>query len=241
MFFSDIHTHILYGTDDGAKTAEDMLEMVKISYDEGTRLLCLTPHFFPAFFGDNHKKSEEAFGELAEYCKEHYPDLELVFGNELGYRHDSISWLQSGLCRPLGDTNYILVEFNVTDSENQITEGIYRLQNAGYIPIIAHAERYKKLSVERMQSLRTNGVLIQMNTESVQKVNSLFDGKKIKTMIKKGCVDFVASDSHDLTIRPPKLKDSYGIFALKYGEEYAKRVYCENAIRIFQKTVKGSK
>lgn len=239
MFFSDIHTHILYGTDDGSKTAEDMFAMVKTSYDEGTRLLCLTPHFFPAFFGDNHKKSEASFEELSEYCKKHYPDLELIFGNELGYRHDAISWLQSGLCRPLGDTNYILVEFNVSDAENLITEGIYRLQNAGYIPIIAHAERYKNLSVERMQVLRNNGVLIQINTESVQKVNSIFGSKKLKNMIKKGCVDFVASDAHNLVTRPPKLKESYEIFALKYGEEYAKKVYCDNAMKIFSKNGEG--
>lgn len=239
MFFSDIHTHILYGTDDGAKTVDDMFAMVKTSYDEGTRLLCLTPHFFPAFFGDNHKKSDSAFEELSEYCKQHYPDLELIFGNELGYRHDGISWLQSGLCRPMGDTNYVLVEFNVSDTENQITEGIYRLQNAGYVPIIAHAERYKNLSVERMQVLRNNGVLIQINTESVQKVNSIFGSKKLKNMIKKGCVDFVASDTHNLTIRPPKLKESYDIFALKYGEEYAKKVYCDNAMKIFSKNGEG--
>jgi protein-tyrosine phosphatase len=239
MFFSDIHTHILYGTDDGAKTLDDMLAMVKTSYEDGTRLLCLTPHFFPSFFGDNHKQAEEAFAVLDEYCKEHYPDLKLIFGNELGYRHDGISWIQSGFCRPMGNTNYILVEFNVTDSEDQITEGVYRLQNAGYIPIIAHAERYKNLSVERMQALRNNGVLIQINAESVQKVNSIFGSKKLKNTLKKGYVDFVASDAHNLTARPPQLKKSYEIFAEKFGEKYAKKVYYENALKIFSENGEG--
>lgn len=239
MFFSDIHTHILYGTDDGAKTLDDMLLMVKSSYGDGTRLLCLTPHFFPAFFGDNHKKSEEAFSVLSEYCKQHYPDLELIFGNELGYRHDAISWLQSGLCRPLGNTNYILTEFEVTDSEDRITEGVYRLQNAGYVPIIAHAERYKKLSIERIGALRGNGVLIQINADSVFKTNRMLGGCKIKNIIKKGYVDFVASDAHNSSTRSPQLKNSYEFFAEKYGKKYAKRVYCDNAMRIFSENGEG--
>ncbi len=239
MFFSDIHTHILYGTDDGAKTLEDMLLMVKSSYEDGTRLLCVTPHFFPAFFGDNRKQAEEAFEVLVEYCKEHFPDLKLIFGNELGYRHDGISWLQNGLCRPLGDTNYILVEFNVTDSEDHITEGAYRLQNAGYVPIIAHAERYKKLSVQRIGALRENGVLIQINADSVLKTKCMFGDLKTKNMIKIGCVDFVASDAHNSTTRPPQLKKSYEFFAEKYGRKYAKRVYCDNAMRIFSENGEG--
>ncbi len=233
--FSDIHTHILYGTDDGAKTFDDTKAMIKFAYDEGTRLICLTPHFFPAFFGDNHEQSEEAFSVLKCFCEKHYPDLELVLGNELGYKHDSIIWLQGGLCRPMGDTNYLLVEFLVDDSEDQIAEGVYRLQNAGYAPIIAHAERYKKLTFDRIWSFRENGVLIQINADSVLKTKGLFGDKRTKKLIKKGYVDFVSSDAHNIERRPPRMKDSYEFFAKEYGEEYAKKVYRKNAMNLFLK------
>jgi protein-tyrosine phosphatase len=59
--FSDIHMHLLFGTDDGAKTVEDMYEMVDASYACGTRFICATPHFYPGYFGDNRETSKTAF------------------------------------------------------------------------------------------------------------------------------------------------------------------------------------
>ena len=55
MYFSDIHTHVLHATDDGAKKREDMYEMIDAAYKSGTRLICATPHFAPDFFGDNRE------------------------------------------------------------------------------------------------------------------------------------------------------------------------------------------
>ena len=124
MPFSDIHTHILYKTDDGAKTREEMFELVGKAYEHGTRLLCATPHFHPGYFGDNREEMQYAFTVLSEYCKEKYSDLTLVLGNELFYTHDSISWMKNNLCIPMGNTRYVLTEFSVDDNEDYIAEGI---------------------------------------------------------------------------------------------------------------------
>ncbi len=238
MFFADIHTHILCGTDDGAKSEEEMLQMVKASYEEGTRLLFLTPHFYPAFFGDNREESEEAYKHLCKHCETHYPDLQLAFGNELYYKHDSISWMRSGLCRTMDNTGYLLVEFAVKETEDRIAEGVYRLQNMGYTPIIAHAERYRCLSNGRIWSFRQNGVLIQINSESVFRTKDFMQNRRTKALIAEGYVDFVSSDAHNMNRRPPAMKKSYEFFAEKYGHGYAKDVYYNNAMKIFGK--KGS-
>ncbi len=233
MYFSDIHTHVLYNTDDGAKTREDMYKMIDAAYQSGTRLLCATPHFAPTFFADNRDAADHAYRVLKAYRDEKYPDLELVYGNELYYRHDCISWLKNGLCRTMGETGYLLVEFNVKDSEDRIAEGIYRLQNLGYIPILAHAERYKKLSVGRIWSFRENGVLVQLNTESLVRTGDFQQNRRVKVLLEEGYVDFVSTDTHDMKRRPPEMKNSYESFVGKYGKRYADDLFRKNALRIF--------
>ena len=86
MSFSDIHTHILYGTDDGAKTREDMFEIVKTAYAGGTRLICATPHFHPGYFDDNREQALHAFEVLNEHCEKHYPDLKLFWATSFFIR-----------------------------------------------------------------------------------------------------------------------------------------------------------
>lgn len=234
MSFSDIHIHILYGTDDGPKTREEMFKMTDVAYKNGIRLICATPHFCPAFFGDNREASEKAFSDLEEYCKENYPDLQLFFGNELYYMRESISWLKNGICRTANGTRYVLVEFEVNTSEDVIAEGIDRLLNAGYIPIIAHAERYKRLSLGRLWALRQNGVLVQVNAQSFNKeLLTLGVRKRLKAMLDENFVDFVSSDAHGIVHRLPKIDNAYEYLVKKYDENYAKKLCCNNAKWLF--------
>ena len=150
MFFSDVHSHLLYGADDGAATYEEMIAMVDTAYSEGVRLLCATPHCYPDWFGDNREAIRKAFEELKEYCKEKYPDLKLLLGNELFYGKDGTVWLKNGLCSTMGTTKYALAEFGVDEPQCRIEKSVQEMFNQGYVPIIAHAERYTKLSVEKM-------------------------------------------------------------------------------------------
>ena len=62
MQFSDIHIHVLYNCDDGAKSMEDMYKMIDAAYVDGTRYICLTPHYNPGYFGENSEKSKASFG-----------------------------------------------------------------------------------------------------------------------------------------------------------------------------------
>lgn len=230
MFFSDIHMHILYGTDDGPKTPEEMFKMADIAYKNGTRLICATPHFCPGNFGDNRERSEQAFKVLKEYCKEKYPDLKLYLGNEFYYLLEGLSWLKSGVCHTMGNTRYALVEFDVNASENEIAEGIDRILNSGFVPIIAHAERYRKLSFKRLWAIRQNGALVQVNAQSF-KTDFFTLGVKarLKVMLFENGVDFVSSDAHGLVHRVPDMTYAYNYLVEKYGDEYAERLCHGNA------------
>lgn len=64
MALADIHIHLLFGVDDGAKDEDEMHAILDAAYQAGTRVLCCTPHFHPGYFGDNYDKVNAAFKRL---------------------------------------------------------------------------------------------------------------------------------------------------------------------------------
>ena len=232
MFFSDIHSHLLYGVDDGASTREEMIAMTDMAYADGIRLLCVTPHCCPDWFGNNRQAVDETFEELKAYCAEKYPDLKLVLGSELFYGGDGVMWLKNGLCKSMCGTKYVLTEFGVDESEKSILKSINELFNKGYIPIIAHAERYYGLSIKQIEVLRKGGVLVQINVFDMHRV-SLREKIRLKKLLSKGLVDFVSTDAHDLHNRPPRMSACYNYVSAKYGAEYANKIFFANAKELF--------
>lgn len=232
MQFADIHIHALYDCDDGAKSLEHMYQMIDVAYEDGTRYMCLTPHYNPGYFGnDTTEKSRQAFETLLEYAKEKYPDLQLALGNELRYNPGCEEWLSKGECRPMNNSKYVLVDFSAGEEKTAIAKGLDRLLNVGYIPILAHAERYTKLrgDIKFLKEQRDNGVLLQMDARAV-----LGDfGIQIKCFSKKilrhQLADFISSDAHDRTSRPPGIKEAYEYIRKNYGQAYADHVCCYNA------------
>ena len=232
MFFADIHSHILSSVDDGAKTVEEMYSMVDAAYEQGTRFICATPHFYPEFFGDNGEKAESAFLQLENYCNSQYSDLRVCLGNEIFYHKGILMWLKEGLCRSLGNTNYVLLEFDNDSSEQVFMDAAKCLLNFGYVPIFAHAERYRKLGFSRLAELRRMGVLVQVNCDSL--FGGFFEKARSRLLISKGLVDFLSSDSHDLQYRTPNMKKAYDFLDIKYGKEMADDLCYNNAMELFE-------
>lgn len=235
MFFSDIHSHLLCGVDDGAKNYEEMTAMADAAYKDGVRLICATPHCCPDWFGNNREKAEKAFDELKNYCKEKYPDLRLILGSELYYGGDGIMWLKNGLCKSMGKTKYVLTEFGVDEAESAIEKSVHELFNMGYIPIIAHAERYSKLSFGKIEEFHKNGVLVQVNCADPKKI-PFFEKRRLMKLLSEGIADLASTDAHDSCHRPPIMSGFYKWVSQKYGEEYSDGIFRMNAMKIFENT-----
>ena len=232
MVFSDIHSHILFHTDDGPKSKEQMFALADALYAEGVRHLFATSHFHPGFYGNNTPNKEKAFVILREYLSKKYPDFSLYPGNELHYSKDCVSWLHEGHCQTLNHSRYVLVDFPHKASSTEITDGLKNLLSAGYIPILAHTERYR-LSKKQVALLKQLGVLVQVNASSV--LGEAGFSQKIRTMkiLSERLCDFVATDTHDLTYRPPKMKKCYQYLCKHYSTSYADFVCCTNALNLF--------
>lgn len=231
--FADIHIHLLCGVDDGAESEAQMQEMLDAAYADGTRIICATPHFHLGYFGDNRSAVDEAFTKLEKYARK-YKDLELCLGNELRYSPNCFDWLKSGICRTVNGSRYLMVDFLESDSAEYIVESVLNLLNAGYTPILAHAERYEGFhrDFREICYLKECGVLIQVDAQSP--FGGWGRGSKQRSIkiLNNYLADLVASDAHNVYDRPPQLSRCYKYVADKCGEDYAERIFRINQLKV---------
>lgn len=229
MTFADIHIHLLCGADDGAENEEQMRKILDAAYADGTRIICATPHFHPGYFGDNRAAVEAAFEKLKAYA-EKYEDLKLYLGNELRYSPNCLDWLQSGECRTINGSRYLLVDFAENADEDYIVTSVLKLLNAGYKPILAHTERYESFhrDLGEIQRLKECGVLIQLDAQSPFGGWGKGAKKRSKKLLEHYLVDLVASDAHDTFERPPQMSECFNYVANKYGADYANSIFLKN-------------
>lgn len=234
--FSDIHIHMLPGVDDGARSAEESRGMLDAACRDGTRVFCLTPHFHPGYFGDNRAAVEKTYGELAAYAREKYPDVRLCLGSELRYAPNSVDWLNQGLCHTMNNTRYVLIDFSERVEIPVVTDAVYRLLNAGYMPILAHVERYGKLHADfrELMQYRECGAVIQIDGPSLFGAWGFQARQRSRRLIDRQLVDLVCSDAHGTENRPPQLSPSFEYITQRCGEAYADAVCRANALQYLE-------
>lgn len=219
--FIDIHSHILPGLDDGAKNMEESLAMLRIAHREGIRTIIATPHFHEKYFKNNTAdRISEAVRELTEAAADILPDMKICPGCEVRYSQDTVRLLEEEQLAAMAGTKYLLTEFSAAETARQIQEGLQELMFAGYIPVLAHAERYPSLFEKsgRIRELIELGAYIQVDADSLTggmgraiKHNSL-------KMLVNGEIHFVATDSHDPVRRAPLLAKCAKIIEKKLGK-----------------------
>ncbi len=228
----DMHNHILFGVDDGAKTMEDSLSLIKIAYEDGIRGLVLTPHFHPKRGMAHYSEVVENFNELVDVALEQFPDMQFFLGREVYYRSDVLETKGSTDKFLMSGTANMLVEFSTTVEENYIKNAVSNLLFAGYQPIVAHVERYGCAVKNKnlVNELKSIGAYIQINVDSILGKTGFAVKQAVKYYLKNGLVDFVSSDAHDIKNRRPELSAAYAYVTKKYGEDYAVRIFRDNAI-----------
>lgn len=234
MQFADIHIHALFGVDDGPTSEREMQAMLDASYADGTRLICFTPHCHPGLFGHNYSQVDIAFQKAQSYVQSKYSDLHLFLGNELRFGKNCISLLSENHCRTINGTQYVLVDFPDDEDCKVMIRGLSRLLNAGYKPILAHAERYHRFHTDmrEIKELREDGVMIQLDALSISGAFGFGCKRRSRTLLAMHYADLIASDAHGMQQRPPGLSKAYEIIAHKYGDAYAEDLFWHHAIQI---------
>ncbi len=243
MKIIDIHTHILYGLDDGAEDLAMSMELIKRAYEQGVRGLFLTNHGEGIInrIGDYR----ERFKNLKMMAEITYPGLELFEGSEVVSERDNmvhvIDNLNAGNLPTLNGTKYVLTEFVPydTDGMKEVFYCVDALLNAGYIPVIAHVERYADIysdPAQNLHELKEKGCFTQVNLYSVKQDHGMIGGgsrKKLANLfLKDHLIDFVGTDSHRIDYKSPEAAIGAQEIEEKYGADYAKQVLYKNAERL---------
>lgn len=233
----DLHSHIVYGVDDGARTIEEALAMVQAAYDQGVRYLLATPHYHRHLFHYSRALIEERFVKLCRAVKKHLPDMNLYLGCEVFCTYGMEMHLQKPEFLTIHDTNKVLLEFHPTVSFAEISRHVHDFQLFGYEVILAHVERYACLDRERLQALAERHCLLQINAGNLLPPKLLVDPKRAvkkraRAYVKEGLVHLVASDMHDLDRRAPFLAQAYDEVLRLGSEEQAQRLFVDQPMEV---------
>lgn len=228
----DIHCHLLYGVDDGAKTIEESIAMLKEAQSQGIEAIVLTPHYRHGMFAYPNEIIEEHYMLLKPHAEE--LGIALVLGTEYHVNSRIVESMESGRCRTLGGSRYVLTEYSHDSEFGYIYQMTQELILHGYIPVVAHVERYACMveSLERAEQLRELGGWIQMNADAVLGQEGMAAKKFCKKMLREELVDVIASDSHGIRQRVCHLGKCFELLKKKYGSEYAQELLCDNPAKI---------
>ncbi|MBR1571747.1 MAG: hypothetical protein IJ655_03300 [Lachnospiraceae bacterium] len=233
--FVDIHCHILPGLDDGSQDIETTKNMLDIAYKDGIRNIVFTPHVRRPWLSRPIEDVMEAYKSTKVEVEKNYKDLEVYLGCELYFSHEIIEDY-SKLIIPIDDTDYLLVEFSTQAHFSDMTSGLQELVNRGFIPIVAHIERYNCLvsKPDRVRELYNKGIYLQMNADTIAKPADRIIKNFVKYVLDNRFIHFVSTDSHDVIHRRPEISKAYKIVAERSGEKYAREVCSENALNILR-------
>lgn len=191
----DFHSHILPGIDDGSRNLEQSIAMVNEAKEAGFTKIISTSHYMKNYYECDERDRRQ----LLKKVQENVQGIELILGNEIYITNNIIELLQNGQASSINGTKYVLFEFPlITTRPMNDKEVIYRLVEDGYIPIIAHPERYPFIQENPyyLFELEEMGALFQANYGSIIGMYGLKAKKTLKILLKNNLISFFGSDVH---------------------------------------------
>ncbi|WP_281298281.1 tyrosine-protein phosphatase [Flavobacterium limnophilum] len=193
----DMHSHLLHGIDDGAKTFEDSLMLVKALEGFGFSQFITTPHVMQHVWNNSADQIKSREAETVLELEKNQITLPFRAAAEYMLDDNFVQLFQSEKLLTL-KKKYVLVEMSYINAPIQLYAILFDLQVAGYIPVLAHPERYLFYhhNFEEYLKLKKAGCLFQLNLLSVVGYYGESIAKIADKLLQKGLYDFVGSDVH---------------------------------------------
>jgi protein-tyrosine phosphatase len=229
----DIHCHILPELDDGAESMEVACAMAEMAIADGITHVVGTPHasqahpFVPELIRQRRDELQAIFDgrlTLATGC-----DFHLSFENLQDIRHEATRYT-------LNQKNYLLVEFADYSIPPSMDQALHQLQLAGLNLVITHPERNPLIRAqpERLFQWLQQGCYAQVTAGSLHGKFGRAAQDAAERWVDRGAVHFLASDAHNTTTRPLKLKETYELVAKRNGADLARALLIENPLAAFE-------
>ncbi len=194
----DIHCHILNNVDDGACDISESINSLKLAEEAGFTDIILTPHYIKDYYENSIDNIKPVIKDLKQTVYSNNILVNLHHGNEIYINEDLVNFVQSGLASTLAKSRYVLFELPFNQTLFITNNVIDDLLQKGYIPVLAHPERYEfvQQDVNDLIKLIHKGVLIQSNYGSLLGQYGNESYKTLLHMLKCNMVHFLASDTH---------------------------------------------
>lgn len=232
----DMHCHIVPGVDDGARNIEEAARMLQQEYRNGVKAVIMTPHYRKGMFETSQVVVEKQYRKMWEMAKRSRSGMRVYLGCECHANRELVTELRSGKCPTMAGSRYVLTEFSSMHGYEFIRNQIYELVAAGYLPIVAHAERCLCIMKEPryIEELRTLGAEMQITAGSLLGDEGWRMKHFCKKLLKKGWVKYIASDAHNLTDRSPNLQKCAEVLEKEFGSRYAEQILIKNPMKIIK-------
>ncbi len=227
----DIHAHLLPGIDDGPSTLEEAAAMGRAAAADGCTCVVATPHQRHGIWWNGDQERLEQL--RAAVAAEVGDALRIRLGAEVrigeGLAEALDAW-PGGEVTSLAGSRYLLLEFSRVQPHPEPASLVHELVVADWRPILAHPEEIEWLAddlpgLERLVSL---GAALQVTGASLTGVYGRRVGDRARRLLDRGLVHFLASDAHDLRMRPPGLATAAREIARSWGEEVAELLTVTN-------------
>lgn len=192
--FTDWHSHILPGVDDGVSTIDESIAILSQIEQLGVRKVWLTPHIM------------EDIPNTTDILRERFKMLQSKYGGNVRLSLASenmidalfMERLEAGDLLPIGENaDMLLVETSYFNAPVNLMETFERIKSKGLYPVIAHPERYNYVDdIEQYREWKAAGVRFQLNILSLSGLYGLGAKKKAFDLLKNDMYDFAGSDLH---------------------------------------------
>lgn len=226
----DIHAHISFGIDDGAKTKEEAILILKNLETKGVTDIILTPHYIE---NSTYMTNEEERKKIIEELKLH-TNINLYIGNEVYVCDDILKLLQKKEISSLNNSRYLLMELPMHSKIRGLENIIYELTRNNIIPVIAHPERYSYVQKDPkyLDKYVEMGVLFQSNYGSVLGRYGRKVQKCVKHLLKNNYITFLGSDIHNLDQNYDEVKLLKKIKRIVKSDDKVKDLVDNNILKV---------
>jgi protein-tyrosine phosphatase len=228
----DIHHHLLFGLDDGAKDLETSIAMVDAAASDGITHIVCTPHA-NARFPFQPEVNEERLAAIRERAND---KVTLGLGCDFRLTYDNIEdALKNRTKYTINQKQYLLVEFDDLMIPPGMKDVFYEFGVANMRPIITHPERNFTIQKhpERMKDWLREGCLVQVTASSLTGRFGRGAQQLAEQFLERNWVNFLATDAHNTESRPPRMREAYEFLAKHYGEDVAERLCVANPRAVF--------
>lgn len=231
----DIHHHCLHGVDDGPRTLDEAVQLVRMAADEGIETIVATPHVLrgrwpvhsPLELESRMRELRDAVGDTPR----------LILGSEYYFGHDMTELLRAGeSIVPLAGGRYVLLELASNSVPPMLEQPLYRAQLEGWMPVIAHPERNTVFQAkpELLHHLINHGALVQVTATSLTGAFGAQARAAAETFIRRNLVHFIASDAHNIDKRPPRVREAIDVLRSLAGDEITHALTHANPLSVVE-------